>query len=134
MLSSYPLHSGSQTRSNGGCLMAQKIMLIDDLDGTEGEETLLYTIDGQEYELDLSEKNADQFRTLLTPYMDKSRPVERQLVIPGKSTRRRTGTGGTRDDIAQVRVWAEAQGIPISPRGRIKKETLDRYDQEHTRA
>ena len=42
--------------------MAQKVVLIDDLDGSEGEETLRYTVDGQEYEIDLSGKNAAKFR------------------------------------------------------------------------
>lgn len=68
-------------------------------------------------------------------YIEKSRPVERQLVVPSTRTGRRRSTSGTgRDDIAQVRAWAEAQGIEVSPRGRIKKETLDRYDAEHSKA
>ncbi len=37
--------------------MAQKVMLIDDLDGSEGAETIKYSVDGQDYEIDLSEKN-----------------------------------------------------------------------------
>ena len=36
--------------------MAQKIVLIDDLDGSEASTTLTYAIDGQDYEIDLSEK------------------------------------------------------------------------------
>lgn len=38
--------------------MAQKVVLIDDLDGSEGSETLTYTVNGQDYEIDLSKKNA----------------------------------------------------------------------------
>jgi hypothetical protein len=32
--------------------------LIDDLDGTEGAETVAFALDGVSYEIDLSEKNA----------------------------------------------------------------------------
>src|SRR4051794_38857877 len=37
--------------------MAQRVVLTDDLDGSEATQTLNYTIDGQEYEIDLSEEN-----------------------------------------------------------------------------
>ena len=68
--------------------MAQKVSLIDDLDGSEADETVTYSLDGQEYEIDLSEENAAKFRETLEPYIDKSRPVERQA-SPAKSTTRR---------------------------------------------
>ena len=114
--------------------MAQQLVLIDDLDGSPGEETFRYTIDGQEYEIDLSKKNADKFRTAFKSYIDKSRTVEPEPVFTPRPTRRRgASTGSGRDDIAQVRAWAEANGIPVNPRGRIKKETLDQYDAAHSR-
>jgi hypothetical protein len=71
--------------------MAQKISLIDDLDGSEANETVTYSLDGKEYEIDLSEENAAKFREALQPYIDKSRPVERQASgqTPDKSTTRR---------------------------------------------
>jgi hypothetical protein len=34
--------------------VAQRIVLTDDLDGSEATQTLNYTVDGQEYEIDLS--------------------------------------------------------------------------------
>jgi hypothetical protein len=73
--------------------MAQKVSLIDDLDGSEADQTVTYSLDGQEYEIDLSEENAAKFRETLEPYIDKSRPVERQASSPttrrwwGKRTR-----------------------------------------------
>jgi hypothetical protein len=112
--------------------MAQKVVLIDDLDGSDGDETLRYTFDGQEYEIDLSEKNAEKFRAVLEPYIDKSRQVERQLIPSARPITRRRSSGSGRDDTAEIRAWASAQGLEISPRGRIKKEILDRYDAEHS--
>jgi uncharacterized membrane protein len=111
--------------------MAQKIILIDDLDGTEAEQTLHYTVDGQEYEIDLSGKNAASFYQALQPYIDKSREVELPVVTPRRTTRRSTGTApASRTDSAQVRAWATARGIEVNPRGRIKKEILEQYQAE----
>ena len=71
--------------------MAQKVSLIDDLDGSEADETVTYSLDDQEYEIDLSEENAAKFRETLEPYIEKSRPVERQASTTrrwwGKRTR-----------------------------------------------
>jgi hypothetical protein len=114
--------------------MAQKVMLIDDLDGSEGAETITYTVDGQEYEIDLSEDNAEKFRAALAPFIEKSRPVEQTPVItlaPVRTGRRQSSGGSGRDDIAQIRAWAESQGLDVSARGRIKKEIIDAYDQAH---
>src|SRR5688500_15424834 len=100
--------------------MAQKVMLIDDLDGSEGAETITYTVDGQEYEVDLSEKNAEEFRSALQPYIDASRTVERPPVLTltrARTGRRQSSGGSGRDDIPQIRVWAEAQGMDVSARG-----------------
>ena len=55
--------------------MARKIVhqLVDDLDGTvlePGEgETVLFSLDGAAYEIDLTDKNAVTLRTVLAPYI-----------------------------------------------------------------
>ena len=114
--------------------MAQKVMLIDDLDGSEGAETIRYSVDGKEYEIDLSEKNAERFRSMLQEFIDKSREVEQPPVLtltPARSGRRQSSGGSGRDDIGQIRTWAEAQGMQVNARGRIKKEIIDAYDAAH---
>jgi len=115
--------------------VAQKVVLIDDLDGTEGSETLRYTVDGQEYEIDLSEKNAAKFRSALQSFIEKSRIVEAPspvMLTPTRRTTRRQTAGSGRADIAEVRAWAEAKGIQVAPRGRIKQEVYDQYDAENS--
>jgi hypothetical protein len=108
--------------------MAQKVSLIDDLDGSEADETVTYSLDDQEYEIDLSEENAAKFRETLEPYIDKSRPVERQASSPtpmvgeaDAATCYRSGQGlsvsnltGRADDITTWRP-ASAPG-PCRPR------------------
>jgi|SRR3954454_6278104 len=114
--------------------MAQKVMLIDDLDGSEGAETIRYSVDGKDYEIDLSEKNAERFRSTLREFIDASREVEQPPVLtlaPARASRRSSGGSG-RDDIAQIRAWAESQGMDVSARGRIKNEVIAAYDQAHS--
>jgi len=36
--------------------------------------------------------------------------------------------------IAEIRARAQAKGLQVNPRGRIKKEIIDRYDQAHSRS
>jgi Lsr2 len=112
--------------------MAQRVVLMDDLDGSAATQTVSYTIDGQEYEIDLSEENAQRFHETLEPFVSKSRQVQRQAAPPrrGRGNGRRT-SGSGREDIPQVRAWAQTNGYDVSERGRIKKEILDKYDEAH---
>jgi hypothetical protein len=113
--------------------MAQRVVLTDDLDGSEATQTLNYTVDGQEYEIDLSEENIQRFHEALEPFVSKSRQVERQAA-PTRRSRgdgRRRSSGSGRDDIPQIRAWAESQGMDVSARGRVKKEIIDAYDEAH---
>jgi Lsr2 len=113
--------------------MAQRVVLTDDLDGSEATQTISYTIDGQEYEIDLSEENVQRFHGALEPFVANSRQVQRQAA-PGRRNRgdgrRKGGTSG-RSDIPQIRAWAESQGMDVSARGRIKTEVIDAYDKAH---
>src|SRR5919206_1538393 len=100
--------------------MAQRVVLTDDLDGSEATQTISYTIDGQEYEIDLSEENVQRFHAALEPFISNSREVVRQP-LPSRRSRgdgRRRGGGSGRDDIAQIRDWAMGRNMDVSRRGR----------------
>ena len=93
--------------------MAQRVVLTDDLDGSEATQTLNYTVGGQEYEIDLSEENVQRFHEALEPFVSKSRQVERRAAPTRRGRgdgRRRSGASG-RNDIPQIREWAESQGM-----------------------
>ncbi len=114
--------------------MAQRIVLTDDLDGGEATQTVTYTVDGQGYEIDLSEDNIQRFHEALEPFISKSRHVERRTLPARRGRgdgRRRSGASG-REDIPQIREWAEANGYNVSARGRVKREVIEAYDQAHT--
>jgi hypothetical protein len=119
---------------NSGGTVAQRVVLSDDLDGSEATQTLQYTIDGQEYEIDLSEENVQRFHEALEPFVSNSREVERRPapVRRGRGDGRRRSSASGRDDIPQIREWAQANGYYVSARGRVKKDVIDAYDEAHS--
>ena len=58
--------------------MAKQIIhkLVDDLDGGDADETVKFALDGIQYEIDLSEKNATKLRELFEPYVSAGKLAE----------------------------------------------------------
>jgi Lsr2 len=69
---------------------------------------------------------------VLGPYIEKSRRVQRQAAPTPRRGDRRQSSGSRRDDIPQIRAWAQANGYEVSGRGWIKKDVIDAYDQAHS--
>jgi hypothetical protein len=108
-------------------------VLTDDLDGGEAEETVKFGLDGVQYEIDLSSKNAAKIRDVLAPFVSASRKIGRGGVVPGgraAAARGRGGAAADRDQNRAIREWAQAKGIKVSDRGRIKQEIVERYHAE----
>lgn len=109
--------------------MAQKvnIVLVDDVDGGDADETVSFALDNVSYEIDLSEKNAKALRKALDTYVSAARKVGGRK-SPGSSTRRSSGSGRSKEELAEIRAWAQQNGHQVSERGRIKAEVLEAYD------
>ena len=108
--------------------MARKVQvhLLDDIDGSQADETLRFGLDGTSYEIDLSVKHAEKLRASLAKFVLSSRRVGRS---PVAATPRRAGTPA-RVDRAQnqaIREWAKSRGIEISDRGRIPAHIVEQY-------
>ena len=106
--------------------MAQKIqtLFIDDIDGGEAEGTVRFGLDGTDYEIDLSTKNAAALRKALTKYIEAARRAPGASKRPVRSGRR--GSDGTADSTA-VRAWAKSQGIEVKDRGRVPAELVAKF-------
>ena len=98
------------------------VELTDDVDGKPATETLRFGLDGREYEIDLSEKNAKTLRKALEPWTAAARRVSGRRTTPGTATRVETGV-----DNAAVRAWAASNGIELSARGRLSKDVIEQY-------
>jgi hypothetical protein len=108
-------------------------VLIDDLDGGEADETVKFALDGVQYEIDLSKKNATKLRDVIAPYVSAGNKIGRGGVVVGgraASARGRGGAAADREQNRAIREWAQGKGIKVSDRGRIKQEVVDRYNAE----
>lgn len=106
--------------------MAQrtKIILIDDIDGSEGAETVSFSLDGVNYEMELSEANAGKLRAEMGEWIKHARRVS------GRLSRGRRGTSVSRiaSNSATVREWARANGYTVNERGRLPKEIVEAFE------
>jgi len=102
-----------------------RVILIDDLDGSEASESLRFALDGIEYELDLSEDNAQALRGSLERYIKAARRVggRRQ-----RGSAQRSSNGGGKSDARAIRVWAHEKGIEVPERGRIPADIREQYE------
>jgi hypothetical protein len=110
--------------------MAQKrvTIFIDDVTGEETAEgtTHTFTLNGVEYEIDLSPDSYDQMLEAFGPYLKAGRKV-------GRSKRRtkmaRNHEGGP--STSEMRQWAKANGYDVNERGRIASEIRAAYEAAH---
>ena len=102
------------------------VTLVDDLDGSEAEEQVEFSVDGRAYEIDLSTVNASRLRDALAPYISAARRTgaRRAAVAPARA-------GSDRAQNQAIREWAIAQGMKVSERGRIPTNVLTAYHSAH---
>jgi hypothetical protein len=101
------------------------VELTDDLDGKPAAETVRFALDGREYEIDLTQKNAKAIRKDLEPWVGSARRISgRRSPSSANGTTTRVPTGV---DTAAVRAWAASNGIEISNRGRLPKDVVEQY-------
>jgi nucleoid-associated protein Lsr2 len=110
-------------------------VLIDDLDGSEGAETVRLGWNGDWRELELSKKNLAALSKALDKYWDVSRPLSQD----GRPRRRRRpskarSTRAATRDPKVIRAWATSNGIEVPARGRIPKDVERRYNEAQRRA
>jgi len=110
------------------------VSLVDDLDGSDADETVEFALDGVSYEIDLSADNAAELRDLLAPFVGHARRVggRKRRTTNGRAARSAAATPATpsksdRQQNAAVRAWARENGYEISDRGRIPSEVIEAY-------
>ncbi|MDQ0992270.1 Lsr2 family protein [Streptomyces sp. V3I7] len=107
--------------------MAQKVqvLLVDDLDGGEADETVTFALDGKTYEIDLTTTNADKLRGLLEPYVKGGRRTGGRA--SGGRGKARAASGSSQDT-AQIRAWAKENGYEVNDRGRVPASIREAYE------
>ena len=102
------------------------VQLIDDLSGEDAEETVRFSVDGVDYEIDLTTDNAAELRAALSKYTAKGRRLR-----GSSKARARTAAPLGRDETRRIRDWANAHGYTPSDRGRIRKDIQEAYAAAH---
>jgi nucleoid-associated protein Lsr2 len=123
-----------------GSLLAQQtsVNLIDDLTGGQAAETVHFALDGRNFEIDLSKRNAAALRKALGGFVANARKAS-----PANTRRRKgrvgeassaTPSGQTKADraayLSAVRTWAHDNGLRVGDRGRIPADILAKYEAE----
>lgn len=116
--------------------MAQKVVvsLVDDLDGTSSDDisTVTFALDGANYEIDLTGRNAGRLRNKLSDFVGAARRTG------GRAKRSATPSGPAsrpavdREQTKAIRDWAKRSGHSVSDRGRIPANVVSAYEEAHT--
>lgn len=110
--------------------MAQRVQVIleDDIDGGEAEETVTFSLEGSEYEIDLSAKNAEGLRSALAPWVAHARRTGGRRKRAASRASGSSGSGST----SEIRAWAQENGYEVSSRGRVSAEVREAYERAHS--
>lgn len=118
--------------------MAERIILVDDLDGTPITDgrggTVRFTIDDSAYDIDLNLnlnlKNTSRLRAALAPFTDVARTTSttgarRRVSVPASAGRK------SPEMLAAIRHWARQNGHTVPATGRIPTPIQAAYDAAH---
>ena len=101
------------------------VRLVDDLDGTEADESISFALDGLALEIDLSSDNAAKLRGIFAAYIAAARRGDGQPVR--RAQRMSMASTAPRADTGPIRERAAANGVTVSARGRISAEFMEAY-------
>lgn len=101
---------------------------FDDLDNTplskDEVHVIRFSVNGNDYVLDVSEANAKEFHDKLAPYIKAARKIPNMRL-------RKPGVLATYDPKA-VRDWANKNGYHVASRGKISQDIVDTYLSLHS--
>ena len=110
--------------------MAQQIItqVTSDLSGEAEASTVTFGYAGYDYEIDLTEAEAEKLAGLLSGYIEAGRRL-------GRGARR--GPAGskpipTKGEIQKMRAWAATNGFELNERGRLPNKIQEAYWDAHS--
>ena len=109
--------------------MAKKTLVIDDISGETGARTRRFSLDGSDYEIDLTDASFADLRAALKPFIKAGRAVSgagaatrRKPSNGSRPAKRRRSSGKAPTEAAVIRAWARANGMAVTERGRVAPE------------
>jgi hypothetical protein len=115
--------------------MATKVIMVDDVDGYEGEDVAKrdFEVGGALYTLDLGDANFKKLQEALeslAPFLEKATVVKQA----GRSRKSAGDTAAPRlrgYSNGDVREWAVSEGIEVSARGKIADDVYEKFVAAH---
>lgn len=95
----------------------QVVEVTSDISGETGASTVTYSVNGQQYSIDLTEPEAKEFQELLSPY----------IAVSAVGKRRGPRLRSTPDETAAIRKWAKDTSHTLTPAGRVPASTRQAY-------
>ncbi len=119
------------------------VVMTDDIDGQDADETVRFALDGIEYEIDLRHANANKLRAAMEPFVGAARKLgkstvsRRQVPIPtgrrqdswlgSKLAHSQTYSPEAKRERQECRDWAFGHGVVIPSRGRIANDVWEAF-------
>jgi len=118
----------SDTRSDSNMAKQVITLLTDDLDGSAADRTVEFGVDGVNYTIDLTDKNAGKLRKALDPYLAAATRVGRSGADLRVVSRRPAPVARVgREQNQAIREWATKNGYAVSERGRIPSSIVEAF-------
>src|ERR1700712_3767114 len=114
--------------------MAQQttVTYLDDLDGTKAAETVTFALDGAQYEIDLSAKNAKAIRKAFAEFVDAGRKIKQgsspvKVARSGAKKSAAPARRADKADLSAIRIWAAENNVTVAARGRLSEDVKAQY-------
>jgi hypothetical protein len=106
--------------------MAQKVqtLFVDDLDGSDAEDTVRFGLDGLHYEIDLNTAHAKELRDALMRYVEAGRKASGPARRAPRSRAQANSNGLSTNEI---RDWAKTNGLEVKDRGRVPADVITKF-------
>ena len=109
------------------------VTLVDDLDGTEAEQTVSFSLEGVDYEIDLSIAHAQALQDVMAPYIAAARRTGGRRAVRASTTARsvpggNSSSGRSRSANTEIRAWASEHGVALAERGRIPARVIEAFE------
>ena len=92
----------------------------------EDGQTVKFAFLGAEYEIDLSQKEADDFADTIQKYVNAGRRVGGRRQSGASSSARRDPS-----QTKAIKSWLDEQGIDHPKRGRLPQDLIDQWEAAH---
>lgn len=108
-----------------------RVILTDDIDGSEATQTISFAFQGITYEIDLSDEHASALEESFADWINSARRTSnasRRTNVAASRAQSKSGGGPTG---TVVRQWLRDNGHSVSDRGRISATMQELYDAAH---